>query len=154
MPRTPVEFTREAGARPNERCGNRVQIEDAVGNPLAEGSPLLVEEEPVACAAADIHVPAVDTAAVVTYGAVAALRHSITGVAWSYSGGIPVGGRLRITDDGATVLDIDIAEEGAGLLTFPKPKRSAAVNTAMVVTLAAGGAAISGKVNLLNHWTE
>ena len=154
MPLIPVQFTRHAGARPHEMCGNRVQLEDAAGTLLAEGSPLLVEEEPVACAAADIHVPAVNTAAVVTYLAAVGMRHAITGVAWSYAGGIPTGGRLTITDVAATVLDIDISEEGAGLLLFPKPKRSAAVTTAMVVTLAAGGAAITGKVNVLNHWTE
>lgn len=106
------------------------------------------------CAAADINTPAVNTAAVVTYVAAAGLRHHITGVAWSYAGGIPVGGRLTVTDAGAVVLDIDIAEEGAGLLMFPKPKMNILVNTAMVVTLAAGGAAITGKVNVLNHWTE
>ena len=133
-----------------------VEIKDADSDLRAQvtAQGLQVAEAAIACAAADINVPAVNTAAVVTYAAVAGLRHHITGVAWSYAGGIPVGGRLTVTDAGAVVFDIDIAEEGAGLLMFPKPKMNALVNTAMVVTLAAGGAAIFGKVNVLNHYTE
>lgn len=129
------------------------------GNWITDDRPLAVEQQGVAnsavpAAAADIHVPAVNTAAVVTYPAAAGLSHVITGVAWSYSGGIPVGGRITVTttSEGA-VLDLDISEEGGCTLPFPVPKMSG-LNDVMTITLAAGGAAIQGKVNVLNHWTE
>ena len=129
------------------------------GNQINDARPLAVEQQGVAntgiiCAAGDIDVPAVNIAAVVMYPAPAALSHVITGVAWSYSGGIPVGGRLTIvTTTHGTVFDIDIAEEGAGTVLFPVPKIAAPTDV-MTITLAAGGAAIFGKVNVLNHWTE
>jgi hypothetical protein len=112
-----------------------------------------VDEAAIDCSTADIHVPAVNTAAVVTYGATPGLRHCLTGVGYSYSNGIPTGGRLTITDAGNTVFDIDIVEEGAGAILFPKPKRCTS-GSAAVVTLAAGGAGIQGKVNVINHWYE
>lgn len=114
-----------------------------------------VDEAPIACAAADVHAPAAAAAAVVTYAAVGSLKHVITGLVWSYAGGIPTGGNLKIEDvSGTTVFTMDITEEGPGVINFPKPKKSAAVNTAMIVTLAAAGAGITGKVSVLNHWTE
>ena len=116
---------------------------------------LLVDEGPVACAAGDVHEPAANTAAVVTYTAAAAVKHVITGVAWSYVGGIPTGGNLKVEDvSGTTVFSIDIDESGPGSHEFPKPKKSAAANTAMIITLAAGGAGVTGKLNITNHWTE
>ena len=115
------------------------------GGPEAFGS--------VDAAAANIHAPAVNTAAVVTYGAVATQRHYITGVAWSYYGGIPTGGNLTITDAGAAVFNVDINEEGPGFFTFPVTLRSGAVNQALVTTLTAGGAAVTGKLSMLGHWS-
>ncbi len=108
----------------------------------------------VAGAAADIHAPAANNAAVVTYAAVAGVRHAISGIAWSYSAA-PTNGGLTIQDvSGTTVFTIDITAAGPGVIIFPRAKKSAAVNTALIVTLAAGGGGISGKVSVLNHWTE
>jgi len=128
------------------------------GNLINDDRPLAVEQQGVAntgiiCAAGDINVPAVNVAAVVTYPAPAVLSHVITGVAWSYSG-IPVGGRLTIvTTTHGTIFDIDIAAAGAGSVLFPVPKIAAPTDV-MTITLAAAGALIFGKVNVLNHWTE
>ena len=122
---------------------------------LGTTNKVVAEIEPVAAAAADIHAPAANTAAVVTYAGVAAVRNCITGMAWSYDGGIPVGGNLLIEDvAGTDVFTMDITEESPGFIMFPKPKQSAAVNTAMIITLAAGGAGVTGKISVLNHWTE
>jgi hypothetical protein len=105
-----------------------------------------------ACAAADANAHASGGAAVITYDAVAAKRHVITGVAWSY-GGAPTGGNLKIEDvSGTTVFSIDITAAGPGMIIFPKPKMSALVNTAMIVTLADGG--VANKVNVLNHYLQ
>ena len=113
-----------------------------------------VEQTPIAAANADVAVPGANAAAIVTYAAAPNLKHVISGVAWSYIGGIPSGGNLLVTDAGVTVFSMDIPDQGAGFIVFPHPKINAAVNTAMVVTLAAGGVAITGKVSVLNHWTE
>ena len=119
------------------------------------GATNAVTEKAVAAAAADVHAPAANTAAIVTYAAVAAVKHCVSGIAWSYVGGIPTGGNLKIEDvSGTTVFTLDIDEGGPGVIVFPKPKKAAAVNTALIVTLAAGGAGITGKVSVLNHWTE
>ncbi|MBU1067397.1 hypothetical protein KKE60_06390 [Patescibacteria group bacterium] len=106
---------------------------------------------PLGQLAADINAPAANTAAVVTYVADATHQHQIGGVVWSYTGGIPTGGSLIITDAGAIVFSIDIPDEGVGPITFPSPIIAALVNTAMVVTLAAGGAGITGKANVFGH---
>jgi hypothetical protein len=109
----------------------------------------------IACAAADVHAPAANTAAVVTYAAIAGLRHVVTGIAWSYVGGTPTGGNIKIEDvAGTVVFSLDIDKSGPGSFEFPIPKKSAAVNTAMIITLAAGGAGITGKISVENHWAE
>lgn len=114
-----------------------------------------VDEAPIACASADVHAPAANTAAIVTYTASAGLKHVITGISWSYVGGIPSGGNLKVEDvSGTTIFTTDIDESGPGIIIFPKPKKSATANTAMIVTLAAGGNGVTGKVSILNHWTE
>jgi hypothetical protein len=111
-----------------------------------------VSQTPVACAAVDVHAPAVNTAAVVTYAGDPAQKHVISGIAWSYTGGTPVGGSLQITDGGAVVFIVDIDKSGPGGYEFPRPKMGMATNSAMVITLAAAGAGITGKVSIENHW--
>jgi hypothetical protein len=105
-------------------------------------------------AAADVHAPSSNAAAIVTYAAGGAgVVHVISGVAWSYSAA-PTGGNLKVENgSGVTVFTMDISTGGAGFIPFPFPKKGSA-NTAMITTLAAGGSGITGKVSVLNHWTE
>ena len=102
----------------------------------------------------DVHAPAANTVAVVSYAAAGAfLAHVLSGIAWSYSAD-PSGGNLKVEDGaGNVVFSLDITKGGPGFIQFPQPKKGSA-NTALVVTLAAGGAGISGKVSVLGHWTE
>lgn len=111
-------------------------------------------ELPIAANTADVNAPAANTAAVVTYNAGAAgVQHCLSGVAWSYSAA-PTNGNLKIEDgSGNTVFSMDITAAGAGVLYFTPPKKGSAA-TALIITLAAGGAAVSGKVSVLGHWTE
>jgi hypothetical protein len=106
-------------------------------------------------AAADVHAPAANTAAVVTYNAVATGQHVVSGVAWSYSGtGTLTGGNLKVEDGaGTTVFTMDVTEKGAGFVPFAPPKRGRK-NTLLRVTLAAGGADVTGRVSVLGHWVE
>lgn len=90
--------------------------------------------------------------AVITLPAIAGRAYQITGgIAWSYSGaGTLSGGNLTIKDGSTTVFDLDISAKGqdvapAVLTTTP--------GNALVVTLAAGGSNVTGKVNLLGVLT-
>ena len=122
---------------------------------ISANNPVPVSEIGIECSSSDVHAPAVNTAAVVTYAAVKDFKHVITGISWSYAGGTPVGGNLKVEDvSGTIVWQIDIDQSGPGGFTFPQPKKSAAANTAMIITLAAGGAGVTGKLNIDNHRLE
>jgi len=97
--------------------------------------------------AGNVHVPASNTAAVITIPAVAKTRIIIEDIFSSYSLN-PSGGRLQMTDGGTTVLDIDITETGIRHL-ISQPLR-AEINSEVVVTLAAGGVSAVGKLNV--YW--
>ena len=96
--------------------------------------------------AADNHAPADNTAAVVTYAAVAAKKHYIYGIYWAYDSDLTVVGTVKVEDvSGTTVFGpLPITASGPGFLPFDPPIVSSAVNTAMIVTLATGGAAVQG----------
>ena len=124
-----------------------------IGNePIEVEGDITVTERYSDASSTNHHSPAANTAAVITKVAVAGQRHFLTGVGWSYDDD-PTGGNLIITDGGATVFEIDITKGGPGFIPFDAPIR-AAVNSQVVVTLAAGGAGVSGIVNLLGFWTE
>ncbi len=94
-----------------------------------------------------------NAAAVVTFAAVAGKRHIITGVAWSYDA-TPTGGSIVVSDNLAgTLLSLTITASGPGFIPFPMPMASD-VGAVLTITLAAAGAAVSGRVWALNHWTE
>lgn len=103
--------------------------------------------------AAANYATASNAAAVVTVAAAATKCHAISGLAWSYSGS-PTGGTVKIEDgSGTTVFSLDITAAGPGSVLFGKPMRGT-VNTALIVTLAAGGGGVVGKVNLLGYEQE
>lgn len=181
---------------------------------------------PLACLADalsgfNVHEPASNTAAVVTYAAVAGTRHAINGLEWSYdaaptAGGLIVrNGAARTVTDGVTatnttltsataaftssdigstvsgngivvgtkitavgsatsvtlsaattatasgvtvVIDpimfsTNITSAGPGFIPFPQP-RFGSSNKVLTVTLAAGGAGVTGKVNVLYYGTQ
>lgn len=121
---------------------------------ITAGTPLPTLEQSRVASNSDVHLPASGTAAIVTYTAASGTAHVIGGVAWSYNG-IPTAGNLKIEDvSGTIVFSIDITAAGPGFIPFARPKKSAATNTAMIITLASGGAAVTGKVSVLSHWTE
>lgn len=98
------------------------------------------------------HTPAANTAAVVTLAAAGAgVSNVIRGIAWGYSEA-PTGGGLKIEDGvSTTVFSVPITTAGPGFIpVFGK----GSANTALVVTLAAGGETCVGSVNVLEAWTE
>ena len=110
-------------------------------------------EYPVAASTNDV-ANATNAAAAITYAAGGAnVNHCIGGIAWSYSAA-PTGGNLKVEDgSGNTVFSMDITAAGAGVIYFAPPKKGSA-NTALIVTLAAGGASVVGRVSTLSHRTE
>lgn len=104
----------------------------------------------------DVHAPSSNVAAVVTYPASTdGSSHHISGIAWSYAGASdPTGGNLKVEDgSGNVVFTMDVTAKGAGVIDFVPHKRGTA-NRAMIITLAAGGSGITGKLSVPAHWTE
>jgi hypothetical protein len=111
-------------------------------------------EAPIAASTNDVATPASNTPAVITYAAGGSgVSHCIGGLVWSYSAA-PTGGNLKIEDgSGNVVFSMDITAAGAGFIPFNPPKKGTA-NTALIITLAAGGNGVIGKVSIPAHWTE
>ncbi len=105
--------------------------------------------EPIKATSADVHVPAVNTAAVLTYAADVNQRHVIGQVTVSYDAA-PTAGLLTITNGGTTVFSVAVTAAGPAPLVF-EPPLMGSYNSALVITLAAAGAAVTGRVNA-RHW--
>jgi hypothetical protein len=101
------------------------------------------------------HTPAANTAAVVTKAAVAGKYHVIRKIFCGYTA-TPTGGYLQIEDVAANVVfKIPIPAAGMVEIDFGSEGiRSAAVNTALIVTLAAGSGAVVGSVNVTGYSTQ
>ena len=96
--------------------------------------------------------PAANTAAVVTLAAPGAHEYHVVGsIYWSYDDD-PTGGRLFVTAGGNIVFDVDITVGGPGFV-FWQPPGEALKNLPVEITLAAGGAGISGKLSV-HTWIE
>jgi hypothetical protein len=98
--------------------------------------------------AADCASGGSNQASTVTYAAAGhGLAHAVGLITWSYKGGDPTG-RLTVQDGASTIFDIDIAREGPGQIICGK---KGTTNTALTVTLGAGGSGVSSKV-VVSHW--
>jgi hypothetical protein len=109
-----------------------------------------MEKTPINRKAADVHEPAANTAAVVTYSAVSDKRHVLHSIDFSCTGTIAAASSLKVEDVAGTtvwVVGIDVTAVGAFHIEFDPPLIAAAVNTALIVTLAALGAAGTGKLS-------
>ncbi len=132
--------------------GDTVDANLQVGDTDVSGTnPVPSREIPTAFDADLYDAPAANTAAEVEIAAAGAgVCTVIRGIAWSYSAE-PTGGNLKIEDGATTVFSLDIATPGA---VFVPVFGKSSANTALTVTLAAGGDDVSGKVNVLEVWTE
>lgn len=112
-------------------------------------------DAPARCNAdpADVAVSGLNAPAVLTYNAAgAAVAHAISGVAFGYDGA-PTGGLLTIEDGaGNFVFRAPVTNAGPGVFYF-NPAKQGLANTALVLTLAAGGAGVKGYLSVLAHWT-
>ena len=74
------------------------------------------------------------------------------GICWSYSAA-PTGGRLTIASTGQPTFDVDTPATGLNQLDPSQTFRGMPGQT-VVVTLAAPGGAVVGKLNILRDWLE
>jgi len=125
----------------NGTSGDRARSLSASGDGL--GVELACQPSSIATAAA----PAANTAATITYAAVTGQQHRLTLLAASYSGGAPAGGNITVQDGATTVLSLDVASTGPLIVPLPPGGIKGSINTAMTITLSAGGAGVSGKVS-------
>lgn len=95
----------------------------------------------------DVSNPAVNIAAVITYNAQATKKHYLHCIYCSYDAA-PTGGYIQVEDvSGIVVFKQKLAGTQLNQILFDKPIVSAAVNTALIVTLTAAGAAVTGSLN-------
>jgi len=89
------------------------------------------------------HFPAANTAAVITLAALVDQRWVVYAIQYSYSG-TPTGGKLTMTKAAITTFEVDILAGGPGFFDIFV---NAEGNQEVVITLAAGGVGITGKLN-------
>lgn len=94
----------------------------------------------------DYVTAAANTAVNKTYAGAAGKRHCLSKIDWSYNGD-PTAGALTVTSGGVTIYSIDITKGGPGPLSFANPIMGEP-GEAVVVTLAAGGSGVVGKLNV------
>lgn len=94
--------------------------------------------------------PAVNTAATVTFPARATHRQVIYKVTWSYDD-FPTGGQLTIATGGEVLHTWYIFSAGPGFIPVMVAGKLA---QNLTVTLAAGGAGVSGSVSVEKHWEK
>ena len=118
---------------------------------VSKTNPVPGREVPTSFDADLCDAPTANTAAEVEIVAAGAgVCNVIRGIAWSYNAE-PTGGNLKVKNGANTVFSMDIATAGAGFVPiFGK----GSANTALTVTLAAGGEGVSGKLNVLEAWEE
>jgi hypothetical protein len=98
-------------------------------------------------ATANVSAPAANTAATITVTAVAAKKHKLVKIGYSYNA-TPTGGNIKVEAPAGTVMwTMDVGALGEKLIDFAYPL-AMPVNTNMVVTLAAAGATVTGKLNI------
>lgn len=110
------------------------------------------ELKPIKALSSDAATASSNTAVVITYTAIDGLHHAIQSLVVSYDGA-PTGGSVKIEDGaGTTVFQVAITASGPTIIPFPRPLMGSQ-NKALVVTLAAGGSGVTGRVNV-QHTTH
>lgn len=103
-------------------------------------------------AATHLHAPAANTIAVVTLAATPGSGHAIGLVVAAFSATPAAGAVLTIAEGATTVFHAYIPAAGPHTIPFHAPLLGAA-GAAVVVTLTAGGAGVSGSLSV-HSWTE
>lgn len=111
------------------------------GNTSGTAPVNLVPASPVSATAA------VNTAVVVTVPGTAGVSNRICALSVSYNAA-PTGGLVTVVVNGVTILQLDITAAGATVVPLPDGGIECQAGQSAVVTLAAAGAAVAGRVNV------
>ena len=106
---------------------------------------------PAATTADESDTTASNTNTTLTYAApsVAAQSHGFGVIGWSYNG-TPTGGNLTLKDGAGNVyMDFDITNGGPGFVLF---NGALPAGASAVITLAAGGSGVTGKISHVEHY--
>lgn len=79
-------------------------------------------------------------------------RWAVWGIVWSYDAA-PTGGKVTLTVGGTTVIEFSVTSQGPGFIPFALPM-TGGDNQAIVLTLAAPGGAVVGRIGFVHAWTE
>jgi hypothetical protein len=124
----------------------------------SEGDPYILKHRttPVVAAAANVHAPAANTAAVVTYASAGAgVCHVISGIHCAFDVA-PAAAKALTVEDGSGIVVYKTFMTAAGLAVIPfDPPFKGSAATALIITLAASGSGSStGVVSIIGHRTE
>lgn len=86
----------------------------------------------------------------VTVNGVAGQTQRLAGLSWSYSAA-PTGGLLTVVVNGVTILQLDITASGPGSVPLAQGGLVCQAGQNVVVTLAAAGAAVVGRLNVATY---
>lgn len=115
------------------------------------GRLLASPQQPTLQDSADLHAPAANTGAVVTYAAPGlGLAHAIDGLLYSATGTIAAAVVASVKDGTTVVLSWGVGGTGPQQLNFPSGLRTSA-DAAMVLTLPALGASGTGTMAAIGH---
>lgn len=106
-----------------------------------------VQETPLTPASA---TAAVNTAVVLTINGVAGQTIRLSALSWSYSGA-PTGGLITVVVNAVTILQADISAAGPGSFPIAQGGLVCQAGQNVVITLAAAGAAVQGRVNAASY---
>ena len=102
---------------------------------------------PVKQTTADTATSSSNAAATITYAVITGMQHTVHSLIVSYAGGTALGS-IKIEDGaGTTVFFADIPAAGLYVIPLSAPL-AGSKGAAMVVTLAAGGSGVVGKLNV------
>lgn len=93
---------------------------------------------------------AANTAVTITIPLVAGLAIRLTSLSWSYSAA-PTAGVLTVVVNAVTILQLDIAAAGPGIVELPAGGLECQLAQACVITLTAAGAAVTGRLNASSY---
>jgi len=69
-------------------------------------------------------------------------------IAYSYDAA-PTGGKLTVKQGATTIFELDVTAAGAKFLDFARNQLAMTASATVTVTLAAGGAGVTGKLNVM-----
>lgn len=94
---------------------------------------------------------AVNTAVVVTIAAVAGQAVRLTSLAVSYNAA-PTAGSVTVVVNAVTILQLDISAAGPSAVPLPPGGLECQAGQSCVITLAAAGAAVAGRVSVSSYY--